>query len=159
MRKVLLGILIGALLFSAGAAASGYLITNIRQIKPSVRRALKGNRGARGFRGRTGPAGRSGPAGAPGAAGGFTASNVVQVTGPDTILLGGGRSATAVATCPSGGAVLNGGWYPGARSAPMNPTVDSKPAGVAAWQVVLTSHPGDFETDFVAYAICGVPTG
>ena len=59
--------IVAALVVTGGvAAASGYLITNIQQIKPSVRTALKGRQGPRGF---TGPQGTPGPAGAPGADG------------------------------------------------------------------------------------------
>jgi hypothetical protein len=55
---------LAALVVTGGvAAASGYLITNIHQIKPSVRAALKGKRGPRGF---TGPQGVPGVPGLPG---------------------------------------------------------------------------------------------
>jgi hypothetical protein len=58
---------VAALAVTGGvAAANGYLITNIHQIKPSVRAALKDKRGPRGF---TGLQGARGPAGTPGANG------------------------------------------------------------------------------------------
>ena len=62
-----------ALLFamSGGAlAASHYLITSTKQIKPSVLASLKGKNGANGAQGAQGAQGPAGLAGSPGAAGG-----------------------------------------------------------------------------------------
>jgi hypothetical protein len=50
-------------------AADKYLITSIKQIKPSVRRSLRGERGKVGMQGPMGPAGAQGPEGKPGAPG------------------------------------------------------------------------------------------
>lgn len=51
------------------AVASSYLITKSSQIKPSVRKALKGHRGADGADGARGPIGLPGAAGPQGPAG------------------------------------------------------------------------------------------
>lgn len=73
---------VGVLLVASGAAAAGhFIITNVRQIKPSVRAELKGDRGPRGLRGATGAPGLQGPQGVAGAAGSARAVAVVNADG------------------------------------------------------------------------------
>jgi hypothetical protein len=89
------------------AAAGGYIITKTSQIKPSVRRALKGNRGPRGF---TGPAGAPGAQGAPGTTG---VASIVTVDGnPAPMCASGGggcQVASSTATCPPSYRTVGGG--------------------------------------------------
>ena len=65
---------VGVLLVAGEAAAAGhFIITNVHQIKPSVRAQLKGNQGPRGFTGSDGCdrcARPARPAGPPGRGGG-----------------------------------------------------------------------------------------
>jgi hypothetical protein len=70
-RTTILAVAVVALaVLTAGAgAATRLVITNIGQIKPSVRAQLRSHQGPRGFTGPQGPAGVQGPQGIPGAPG------------------------------------------------------------------------------------------
>jgi hypothetical protein len=80
---------------TGSAIAGGYIITSTKQIKPGVRKALKGSRGPRGL---TGPVGSKGETGQPGPVGPQGA------TGPP-----GARGDTG-ATGPSGQIIAQSGY-------------------------------------------------
>lgn len=60
LRFPALALSVAALVVALGgtALAGGYIITSTKQIKPSVRKALKGKHGPRGYDGSDGVAGR-----------------------------------------------------------------------------------------------------
>ena len=105
-----------ALIAASAGAATRFLITNIGQIKPSVRAQLRGHQGHRGLtgpqgppgaQGIPGPKGNAGPQGDPGSAvayGAFAGSSTgVSISGPVKNLSAGNVSrAGAGAYCFSG---------------------------------------------------------
>jgi hypothetical protein len=98
---------------SGTAVASTYLITKTSQIKPSVRHALKGQRGEAGEDGARGPQGPAGPAGAPGPAGATGPAGVVGVTavsGAPRTYQPGEYGAAPIAQCPAGSTVVGTGF-------------------------------------------------
>jgi len=152
-----------ALFFSlagTGLAASKYLITSTKQIKPSVLSSLHGARGAAGAQGAPGaqgaqgPAGTAGAAGAAGAAGTFTTSDLTTVTGTSTTILAN-ANATSVATCPSGATVVGGGYSWGGTIPSTAATTSEGPQGTTGWAVTIQDTSGtNISTPFVAEAIC-----
>jgi len=90
-------------------AASHYLITSTKQIKPSVIKKLKG---ANGPRGNTGAAGVDGVDGAAGATGAPGISNLVIVESAHYDVPPGFLSyAAPIAYCPAGTKVVGTGFY------------------------------------------------
>ena len=137
-RTIAIVAVVAALLGGGGAsAASRYLITNINQIKPSVRKQLRtpaaivvslqgprGPRGATGLQGEHGATGEQGPKGDQGTQGpqgatgppGSMISKIDRVVGPIvTVGLASADYNTSIAQCPPGDIVLSGGWslWPG----------------------------------------------
>lgn len=115
---------VGVLLVAGGAAAAGhFIITNVHQIKPSVRAQLKGNQGPRGFTGAKGASGAQGLQG---------------LQGPQGVA-GAAGSARAVAVVNSDGSLLVG------TSFPKNVSGVSHTAGSGIYCVGLSGgiDPGD----------------
>jgi hypothetical protein len=104
---------VAVLLALAGTAvASGYLITSTKQIKPSVRKALKGNRGPRGFSGADGAPGAAGTPGSPGIL------SLMTVDSPTVTIAPGDSSYDSDpnslrAQCPGGSTVVGSGFDAG----------------------------------------------
>ena len=98
--------LVALTLTTAGAgAADRFLVTNIGQIKPSVRAQLRSSQGPRGLIGPQGSPGAKGPAGAPGPQGpqGIPGASGAQ---------GAAGSARAVAVVNANGTLLQGVDFP-----------------------------------------------
>jgi hypothetical protein len=90
-----------ALVFAVAstAVAGSYIITSTKQIKPSVRKALKGNRGPRGL---------TGQVGAPGPPGPVVVNRPTWVDNVGSAPPGGAVAITA--QCPDGMGALTGSW-------------------------------------------------
>jgi hypothetical protein len=112
-----------------------------------------------GPRGPRGPRGFPGPAGPAGAAGSFTTANLAQVAGGVVHLcpLGGGSCAvgSSTATCPTGKAVLGGGWIGESADPPVAATVAyNGPTGASSWGVLMVNDTSALTASFHAVAVC-----
>lgn len=102
----------GALFFSFGGtslAASHYLITNVSQIKPSVRAELRGPQGLVGSRGPAGPTGAQGPIGQTGPAGTVNWSGAYYVEQSQALHVGD-PEVHVIVSCKPGDHILMGGF-------------------------------------------------
>jgi hypothetical protein len=103
-RSPALVVSVAALVVALGgtALAGGYIITSTKQIKPSVRKALKGKRGPRGFDGTDGVAGPPGPPGP---------ANLAQMTRVEQdASIPPGAVTHVTAACPAGMGAVHGDW-------------------------------------------------
>ncbi|MGB8839647.1 MAG: hypothetical protein WCC64_01115 [Aliidongia sp.] len=94
-----------ALFLSLGGsavAANHYLVTSVREIKPSVVHQLQGHTGPAGTTGPQGPAGAQGPAGP------SNLSGLIEVEGPKNTVPAE-HTGSSVATCPAGDHAVSGG--------------------------------------------------
>lgn len=146
--RIARGLALVALFFSlAGGAlaANHYLITNVHQIKPSVRAKL---RGARGPRGPVGPVVVSATA-LP------TLATQVVTSAPVTLgndPSGNVASIDAVATCPTGSKLLGGGYQGTAE------IVRASWGNGSSWEVSAQPDPAATGTNVApsvqAWALC-----
>jgi hypothetical protein len=149
-----------ALIAGGAAAASRYLITSTKQIKPGVLAQLHG---ARGPSGANGAAGGAGPQGSPGAqgnqgpAGPAGMASVQRVTSPPVAYCsasGGACSvATATASCPTGSVVVGGAAAANSTYTPIS-TIAS-----ATSYAAVSNDDGPFTGQLTATAICASGPG
>ncbi|MDQ6778255.1 MAG: hypothetical protein M3071_19015 [Actinomycetota bacterium] len=140
-------VLVLVLVTGGAVAATTYIITSTRQIKPSVLAQLGGARGT------------------PGPAGAFSAANVVDVTGaPQQLCVAMGsvsticRETVGTAQCPVGAVVISGGWS-GGNDPPFDASVaDNHPTNNGtAWQIGMFDVSGGGM--FIPYAVCAKQSG
>ena len=130
------------------AVASGWVITRIGQIKPSVRHQLRGNAGPQGPQGPQGPAG---PAGAAGRAG---IPGVVMVESAMVTLASGAVNGT-FASCPAGDVALGGGWDGGTTPPVLATVAYNDPIGNnTAWNVTMVDNQSGQSSTFAAVVEC-----
>jgi hypothetical protein len=120
-RTTILAAVVAPFVLAAGAGgASHFVITNIAQIKPSVRAQLRGNQGPRGFTGTQGPTGpqgltgAQGPQGTQGAPGAQGPQGAAGAQGPKGApgAQGPAGSARAVAVVNADGTLVQGAGFP-----------------------------------------------
>jgi hypothetical protein len=131
------------------AVAGGYIITSTRQIKPSVRKALKGKRGPRGWAGLDGA---PGVPGTPGAQGPVGMANIVIAEGDSTLCAGAVDCSlgSAEAVCPPGTKPFGGGVATGA----LNGTFVGSISTSNGYYVAADNWGASSTADLTAFAYC-----
>jgi hypothetical protein len=134
------------LALTGSAFAGGYIITSTKQIKPSVRKALKGNRGPRGFDGADGAPGAQGPPGP------VNLAHMQRIEQDASIPPGAVTHVTA--TCPAGTGAIHGDW------AIVSPAAYEfyELTGPADYSLGVDNFNGSTSADVTAVVFC-VPTG
>jgi hypothetical protein len=129
-------------LLTAGTAfAGGYIITSTKQIKPSVRKALKGQRGPRGYTGQPGAQGPPGP---------VVVNRLTWVDAVGSAPPGG--AVTITAPCPDGMRTVTGSW----STTSGWPTAERTDG--TSWSVAINNREGS-TTAFVRASVSCAPTG
>lgn len=161
-------------------AASKYKITSTSQIKPDVRKSLRGATGPTGERGVAGPQGPQGASGSRGDVGpqgpagergpkgdigeqgpqGATGISNITVVSVAVAVPNVNGSVLAIASCPSGARATGGGYttFPGIEpiaSGPAN-AQDFALNGETptAWRVIFHNSAGPAGVEMRAYAVC-----
>lgn len=165
---------------TAASSKPNYKITSTNQIKPEVRKSLRGatgptgERGPAGSQGIAGPAGAKGDAGSQGAAGdrgpqgdvgpqgpkGSTGITNITVVNVAVAVPNVNGSVLAIASCPEGARATGGGHttFPGIdpiASGPAN-AQDFALNGETptAWRVIFHNSAGPAGVEMRAYAVC-----
>jgi hypothetical protein len=154
MRKLIIGIILGTVISGGIAtAATHYLITNTKQIKPSVLHQLKGNRGPRGYTGSPGPEGRKGDTGAQGPMGPAGSGIVGQISG--SVDMPAVQSATTVPVPLQGNTLTTNStaWIAGVASFPKGLSC----AGAISMGTILELDVDGVKQDYLATTMGGIP--
>ena len=159
MKKfAIVAVAAGLLLSAGGAYAAGqWVISNIRQIKPSVRAQLKGNRGPRGLPGAQGPQGTQGPRGPSGANGTNGATHVTVRQGNPSVIADG-DTGTADVLCSSGEVATGGGSTKTGEGWTLEASYPLTTGGTlpAGWHVEAINLTGSTQ-QLTAVAVCASP--
>ncbi len=150
MRKLTLAMVaIGILVVVGGAAAaSKYLITNIHQIKPSVRAQLRGHQGQRGVQGPSGP---QGPAGL------TSVKTVVGQVVDAAPCCTNASIIQATAQCPAGTVAVAGGWVGDPNHTPAVPFfLANAPSSASAWTVLMVNGDNQNTAGIGAVVTCAL---
>lgn len=177
-RGLVVGLILGAVVASAGTAGASALITGTQIkdgsiTKKDLSRAVRAELAKAGPRGSTGPTGPQGPQGAPGPSTGpasgdltgqypapslgngvvdaATLGNIQMVTNEQALPTA--QSTQLSVSCPEGSRLISGGGISGLLGVPIS---GSAPGNATAWQVVVRNDSG-VSAPVKVWALCLLP--